>query len=90
MPRLPRIVLRPDQYVALVRWSRGGSTPYRLVKRAQIVLLASEGRNNREIARAVGVNPITVRRWRSRFRLLGLEGIRRDAPRLGSPPPVFF
>ena len=69
-------------------WSRGGSTPYRLVMRARIVLLASQGCSNREIARRLRTNPLTVARWRSRFALLGPEGIRREAPRTGSPPPV--
>lgn len=30
------------------------------------------------------MSPLTVARWRSRFVLLGLAGIRRDAPRIGS------
>lgn len=30
------------------------------------------------------MSPLTVARWRSRFALLGLAGIRRDAPRIGS------
>lgn len=72
----------------LESWSRGGSTPYRLVMRARIVLLASQGCSNREIARRLRANPITVARWRSRFALFGVEGIRKDALRTGSPPPV--
>jgi len=31
---------------------------------------------------------MTVARWRSRFRVLGVDGLRREAPRLGSPPRV--
>lgn len=84
----PRIVLNEAQRSQLERWSRGGSTPYRLVIRSQIILLASRGRTNREIARLLQTNPITVARWRSRFALFGLEGIRTEAPRNGSPPPV--
>lgn len=72
----------------LETWGRGGSTPYRLVMRARIVLLAAQGCSNHEIARRLRTNPITVARWRSRFALLGVEGIRREAPRTGSPPPV--
>jgi transposase len=77
-----------EQRSQLERWSRGGATPFRLVVRSQIVLLASDGLSNRAIARQLHTNPITVARWRSRFSLLGLEGIRTEAPRSGSPPPI--
>jgi len=84
----PAVLLSDDQRSQIERWSRGGSTPYRLVVRSRIVLLAANGHSNREIARLLSTNPITVARWRSRFILLGLEGIRNEAPRSGSPPPV--
>jgi len=80
------IVLDEGQREHLVRWSRGGSTPFRLVIRSQIVLLASYGHSNRRIARLLRTNPITVARWRSRFALFGIEGLRREAPRNASPP----
>ena len=68
----------------LERWARGRRVPFRLVIRSRIVLRAAAGLNNREIARALGVSPLTVACWRSRFALLGVNGIARDAPRLGS------
>lgn len=40
------------------------------------------GRSNREVARRLGISPLTVACWRSRFRVLGLDGIRNDAPRI--------
>jgi transposase-like protein len=80
--------LTDEQRAQLERWSRGGATPFRLVVRSQIVLLAADGHSNRSIARELHTNPITVARWRSRFGLLGLEGIRTEAPRSGSPPPI--
>ena len=82
------LALTDKQRRLLESWSRGGSTPYRLVVRARILLLAAQGNSNHEIARRLRTNPITVARWRSRFALLGLEGVRREAPRTGSPPPV--
>ncbi len=88
VPAVAPVVLSAEQMVQLLHWSRGGSTPYRLVIRAQIVLLASYGHSNRKIARLLRVHPLTVSRWRSRFELLGLEGISREAPRCGSPPPL--
>jgi len=82
------VVPTEKQLSRLRVWSHGGSTPYRLVIRSRIVLLASQGRSNREIARTLHTTPITVARWRSRFILFGTEGIRTDAPRVGSPPPI--
>jgi len=84
----PPLSLSAEQRQQLERWSRGGSTPYRLVVRSQIILLAATGASNRRIARHLRTNPITVARWRSRFGILGLEGIRTEAPRSGSPPPI--
>jgi len=88
MPATARLNLTQNQQSLLEKWSRGGSTPYRIVMRSRIVLLAAQGCSNRSIARRLRINPITVARWRSRFLLLGVEAIRHDAPRLGSPPPV--
>jgi transposase len=88
MRNVPPIRLTDEQRDQLDRWSRGGATPYRLVVRSQIVLLAAEGNSNRSISRQLRTNPITVARWRSRFSLLGLAGIRTEAPRSGSPPPI--
>jgi transposase len=88
MPRAARLSLTEPQQKLLEKWSRGGSTPYRIVIRSKVVLLAAQGWSDRNIARRLGVNPITVARWRSRFLLLGVEGIRHEAPRLGSPPRV--
>lgn len=88
MRRSVPLALDEKQRSLLERWSRGGSTPYRIVMRARIVLLSSQGCSIHEVARRLRTNPITVARWRSRFELLGVEGIRREAPRSGSPPPV--
>jgi transposase len=88
MSRAPRLTLVEKEKEILEKWSRGGSTPYRLVMRSRIVLLAARGHSNRGIALRLGINPITVARWRSRFLVLGIEGIRHEAPRLGSPPRV--
>ncbi|MGA8542648.1 MAG: helix-turn-helix domain-containing protein [Thermoplasmata archaeon] len=81
-PPLPK--LDPAQRETLERWARGRRVPYRLVIRSRIILRAASGLNNRAIARILGVSPLTVACWRSRFALLGVDGIARDAPRLGS------
>ena len=47
--------------------------------------MASQGRDNKDIAQEVGVGRVAVARWRQRYLDAGLEGIERDLPR-GAPP----
>ena len=81
----PKIELTDDERKTLQRWARGRKTEARLVRRAQIVLLASEGRQNIEIAKTLGVDRTIVNRWRRRFAEKRLAGIEKDAPRGGRP-----
>jgi transposase len=82
----PTVELSEEQREILMRWSRGRSTPHRLMQRARIVLLAAEGRPNKEIAETLGVMERTVGRWRTRFVKHGLAGIDKDLPRGGRKP----
>lgn len=82
----PQVVLTDEQRTVLQRCSRGRTTPARLVRRAQIVLLASEGKENREIAEELDIERTIVGRWRRRFVAEGLPGIEKDAPRGGRLP----
>ena len=77
------IMLTDEERDILTRWSRGRSTPTRLVLRAKIVLLATSGLQNKQIAPQVGTDRFTVARWRSRFAKERLAGIEKDAPRSG-------
>jgi len=72
----------------LQRWSRGRSTPARLVLRARIVLRAADGARNDVIAAELGTNRLLVGKWRNRFAECGLAGIEKDAPRGGRKPAV--
>jgi transposase len=80
------IVLADEEQRTLVRWARGRSTPARLVLRARIILSAAGGARNKDIARQVGTDRLTVARWRRRFARLRLTGIEQDAPRSGRRP----
>src|SRR4051794_39564094 len=69
---------------------RRGTVTHRQVVRAQIVLLAAGGLANQLIARKLGVAATTVRKWRRRCCLEGLDGL-TDRPRSGRPrvfPPA--
>lgn len=82
----PPVSLSDEERRQLERYERGRSTPARLVLRARIVLLAAEGKQNRDIAAAAGTDRFTVARWRNRFIRLRLRGIEKDAPRPGRRP----
>jgi transposase-like protein len=60
------------------------TAPFRTVQRARIVLYAAEGLTNVEIAGRLDTTPEVVAKWRKRFRLDRLEGL-RDKPRAGRP-----
>ena len=77
------ISLTDDERRILTRWSRGRSTPARLVLRAKIVLLSTEGRLNKDIAVELATARKTVARWRNRFVQKRLAGLEKDAPRPG-------
>jgi transposase len=64
---------------------RAPTTEQRAAFRAQIVLLAAEGRSTRSIARDLGTMPRTVSDWRIRFAEQGLAGL-EDKQRPGPKP----
>lgn len=82
----PEIILTNEERAALDRWSRGRSTPVRLVLRSKIVLMAANGKMNKVIARRLKTAPKTVSLWRRRFADQRLAGIEKDAPRGGRNP----
>jgi transposase len=79
----PQIALTDTQRSVLSAYARGRSVPKRIVERANIILQAAEGRQDREIAAALRLGRHTVARWRSRFLQSGVKGIEKDAPRPG-------
>ena len=81
----PTISLTDEQGRELTRLARSKRTSVRLAQRAQIVLLAAQGLQNRDIAEQLGIGRVQVARWRERYLELGLQGIERDLPR-GAPP----
>jgi len=82
----PQIALTDEERTVLERWSRGRSTPARLVLRAKIVLLAAEGKRNQKIAPRLKTALKTVSLWRRRFAEQRVAGIEKDAPRGGRKP----
>jgi transposase len=81
----PAIELTTEQTDELTKLARSKRTSFRLVQRAQIVLLAAQGLQNKDIAQQLGVGRVQSARWRERYLESGLKGIERDLPR-GAPP----
>jgi len=79
------ITLSDEDRVTLTRWSKGRSTPARLVLRAKIILAAADGKRNCDIAEELHTVMKTVCQWRNRFAASGLAGVEKDAPRGGRP-----
>ena len=73
-PTPPPVELTGEERAELERLVRRPTTGQQLAERARIVLLAADGLNNCAVARAVGVDVDTVRKWRGWWRGL------RDGP----------
>jgi transposase len=71
----------------LEAWTRRPSSAQALALRARIVLLASEGFKNTEIAARLGIRHASVSRWRNRFAEHRLDGL-TDEPRPGQPRKI--
>ncbi len=61
----------------------GKSHAYR--QRCQLVLLKSEGRNSKEVAAIVKMNPVTVNKWLTRYEAAGIAGL-KTKPGRGRKP----
>ena len=86
MPRWSPFVIRltEQERTELEARCKEYTSPYRDVMRAKIVLLASQGLGNDQIAAQLGMPRQIASKWRRRFwseRLAGLE----DRPRGGRP-----
>src|SRR5271169_3904957 len=84
----PQVVLTSEQRTGLEAYARGRRTPARVVLRARIVLLTTEGKQDLQIARLLSIVPRTAARWRSRFLRDGIAGLEHDAPRPGRTPSI--
>src|SRR5215210_3090554 len=81
-PGAPPLPLRVGDQEQLTRMVRAG-----MAQRARIVLLASDGVLNADIADRVGVSRPTVNRWRARYAEAGIAGL-VDEDRPGRPKTI--
>ena len=79
----PSVELNADVQSKLEALARRGRVEARVRQRARIVLLAAQGRQNRDIAVEVDLDRRQVALWRERFLNGGIEALMHDAPRPG-------
>jgi len=82
--RVARLIqLTPEQQAELDKVARSTSSSVRFAQRAKIILKAAQGMQDIAIAQDLGLTRQKAARWRGRFAKLGIEGLRKDAPRPG-------
>jgi transposase len=78
------IVLNKHDLQTLKSWANSTTIEARIKERAKIILLAHEGKTNKEIAEYMHTREATIGKWRSRFVQSGLAGL-EDLERTGKP-----
>lgn len=84
----PELRLSEAHRHLLRSWSRAGTTPQRVVRRANIVLQAADGLSAPEIARRLQVNVRTASLWSRRYADGGPDALWEDAAGRGRPRTV--
>src|SRR6195256_6956440 len=88
MRKIEQIWISAADRERLERLVRDRNTPQKVVWRARIVLLASDGLTAEGIAAAVDKSLLTVRRWRRRYVAKGVDGLLKDATRPSRVKPL--
>jgi transposase len=83
-----RVTLAAAERDRLVGLSRKRTASVRMVRRAQALLLASEGKTDEVIAEQLRMGVATLERLRRRFVEEGLEASLRERPRPGARPKL--
>ena len=83
-----RIIISPEERATLYQWARRRRMLLRLVQRAKIIQMDSNGMDSQDIAKMLEVSRPTVQLWRERFLALRLSGLEKDGPRPGRIPRI--
>lgn len=83
----PKVVLSEEERETLERWSRRHKSSQALALRSRIVLESESAETNIAIGARLGVDRMTVGKWRKRFAESRLDGL-LDEPRCGAPRQI--
>jgi len=81
------VVLSKDERQQIQALAKSRSMPHGLVRRAKIVLMAAQGKNNNSIAKNLGLSTASVCKWKKRFMEQGIQGL-HDELRPGKPRSI--
>ena len=81
------MTLTDEERETLQRWARRPKSAQALALRSKIVLACATGATNLRVAEQLGVNKVTVGKWRARFLEQRLAGL-TDEPRPGAPRTI--
>lgn len=84
---LAPLSITDEERAELRGWVRRPTTAQAMAIRARIILRCDEGWSNQDVADELGLNRVTVGKWRKRFLESGLDGL-VDAPRPGAPRKI--
>jgi transposase len=84
----PALPVTAAERTELTRMAASSVLPHRRVVQAKALLAAADGMANEEIARRLGVDSDTVRRWRARFAAQGPAGVGVIAKGRGRKPSL--
>lgn len=76
--------LTEEEAHVIAKLARSQTASIRLVQRARIIQVASQGKTIAQISAELGAGTNVVRKWFKRFETQGLAGL-NDAPRSGAP-----
>ena len=79
--RATALTIDETQKQQLEAWARAGTTPQRVARKCQAILLASQGVSNHSIAQQTGLSRPTVLATRAAFGRGGFEALRQPQKR---------
>jgi len=82
-----KIEISNEDREILLKWKRSPTTPQKLVRRAEIILAAAEGLNNKTVSERGLGSVQTVCLWRKRYAEYGIAGL-EDQPKSGRPRTI--
>ena len=82
------IVLTPESRCQLEQQACGRMVSMRVALRIRVVLLAADGKQDKQISEELKISPRMAALWRRRFLLGGVAGLLKDAPRRGRTPSI--